>query len=385
MAKQDYYELLGVSKNATEAEIKKAFRALAMKYHPDKNPGNAEAEQKFKEINEAYDVLKDGQKRSAYDQFGHAAFAQGGNRGFSGFDFGFGGGAQGFGSIFEDIFSEFMGGTTRRHAYEGQRGEDVRFDLEMSLEEAFSGMNKEIEIQTAEKCADCDGSGVADGGKADVCDMCHGTGRIRRQSGFFIEERVCPTCRGTGQVIKNPCKKCNGSGKVSRKKTLEVTIPAGIDDETRMRLTGQGEAGMHGGPNGDLYLFVHIKPHKLFRREGANLFCSVPLKMTDAVLGAQIEVPCIDGTKEKITLEPGVQTGYEVRLRKKGMPVLQSKTVGDMFVRFKVETPVKLTARQKELMRQFEAESKETNPETTGFFNKVKEFFDAKTQNDDKK
>ena len=380
MAKQDYYEVLGVKKDASDAEIKKAFRTLAMKYHPDRNPGNAEAETKFKEINEAYDVLKDGQKRAAYDRFGHAAFAQGGGgSGFSGFDFGFGGGGgQGFGSIFEDIFSEFMGGGARRNTYEGQRGSDIRYDLEMTLEEAYAGLKKEIEIQTAEKCDDCGGSGVADGGKPETCDQCHGTGRVRRQSGFFIEERVCPACKGTGQIIKNPCRKCGGTGKVSRKKTLEVTIPAGIDDENRMRLAGQGEAGMHGGPAGDLYLFVHVKPHKLFRREGPNLFCTVPLTMTDAALGTTIDIPCIDGTTEKTVLEPGIQTGHEIRLRKKGMPVLQSKAFGDMFVRFKVETPTKLTEKQKELLKQFAEERKGGESEANGFFEKVKEFFEQK-------
>lgn len=377
MAKQDYYELLGVQKTATDIEIKKAYRSLAMKYHPDRNPGNAEAEMKFKEVTEAYEVLKDGQKRAAYDRYGHAAFAQGGAGagGFSGFNFDFGAGG-GFGSIFEDIFGEFMGGG-RRAQSEGRRGNDIRYDLEISLEEAFSGVTKEIEIQTAVKCPDCDGTGVADGGKAETCDMCRGTGRIRRQSGFFLEERVCPKCSGTGKVIKNPCKKCGGTGKTAQKKTLEVNIPAGIDSENRMRLSGQGEAGANGGPNGDLYIFVHVKPHKLFQREGANLYCTFPLSMTSAALGCEIEIPCIDGTKEKVTLDAGIQTGHEIRLRKKGMSVLQSKGTGDMFVRFKVETPTKLTAKQKELLKQFAEESKESSPETMGFFNRVREFFDS--------
>jgi len=381
MAKQDYYELLGVAKNASDAEIKKAYRTLAMKYHPDRNPGDKEAETKFKEVTEAYEVLKDGQKRAAYDQYGHAAFAQGGGAGgfgggFGGFNFDFGGGAGGFGDIFGDIFSEFMGaaGGRGRASQQGQRGADIRYDLEISLEEAYAGLKKEIEIQTAVKCDECNGTGAAAGSKAETCDMCHGTGRVRRQSGFFIEERPCPTCHGTGKVIKNPCKKCHGTGKVAQKKVLEVNIPAGIDNENRMRLSGQGEAGMNGGPNGDLYIFVHVKPHPLFKREATDLYCDIPVSMVTAALGGTIEIPCIDGTKEKVTISAGTQSGDEVRLRKKGMSVLQSKSLGDLFVRFKVETPTKLTAKQKELLKQFEEESKESSPESNGFFEKLKDF-----------
>ena len=380
MAKQDYYELLGINKDASDVEIKKAYRSMAMKYHPDRNPGNKEAEIKFKEVTEAYEILKDGQKRAAYDRYGHAAFAQGAGAG-SGFGAGFGGfnfdfSGAGFGSIFEDIFSEFMGGASRSRTSQsaGRRGADVRYDLEISLEEAYRGLKKEIEIQTAVRCDECDGSGAAAGSKAETCDTCHGTGRIRRQSGFFIEERMCPTCQGTGQVIKNPCKKCKGSGKVSQKKVLEVNIPAGIDTENRMRLSGQGEAGTNGGPNGDLYIFVHVKPHPLFKRDGSNLYCEIPLSMPTAALGGNIEIPCIDGSTEKVTISAGTQSGEEVRLRKKGMSVLQNKSVGDLFVRFKVETPTKLTARQKELLKQFETEGKENSPESTGFFEKLKDF-----------
>ena len=376
MAKQDYYELLGVAKNASDAEIKKAYRTLAMKYHPDRNPGDKEAETKFKEVTEAYEVLKDGQKRAAYDQYGHAAFAQGGGAGgFGGFNFDFGG-TGGFGDIFGDIFSEFMGaaGGRGRASQQGQRGADIRYDLEISLEEAYAGLKKEIEIQTAVKCDECEGSGAEKGSKAETCDMCHGTGRVRRQSGFFIEERPCPTCHGTGKVIKNPCKKCHGTGKVAQKKVLEVNIPAGIDNENRMRLSGQGEAGMNGGPNGDLYIFVHVKPHPLFKREATDLYCDIPVSMVTAALGGTIEIPCIDGTKEKVTISAGTQSGDEVRLRKKGMSVLQSKSLGDLFVRFKVETPTKLTAKQKELLKQFEEESKESSPESNGFFEKLKDF-----------
>lgn len=371
---KDYYELLGLQKGATDVEIKKAYRTLAMKYHPDRNPGNAEAEVKFKEVTEAYEVLKDSQKRAAYDRYGHAAFAQGaGAGGFGGFNFDFGGSGAGFGSIFEDIFSEFMGGARRSRQQEGVRGADIRYDLEITLEEAYKGLTKEIEIQTAVKCEDCHGTGAAEGSKAETCDMCHGTGRVRRQAGFFIEERTCSTCNGTGKVIKNPCKKCGGTGKVSQKKVLEVTIPAGIDSENRMRLAGQGEAGMNGGPNGDLYIFVHIKPHPIFKRDAANLYCTVPLSMTTAALGGEIDIPCIDGTSEKVKIDEGTQSGTEVRLRKKGMTMLQSKSVGDLFVRFTVETPTKLTDKQKELLKQFAEESKESSPQSTGFFEKLRE------------
>ncbi len=371
---KDYYELLGLQKGATDVEIKKAYRTLAMKYHPDRNPGNAEAEVKFKEVTEAYEVLKDSQKRAAYDRYGHAAFAQGaGAGGFGGFNFDFGGSGAGFGSIFEDIFSEFMGGARRSRQQEGVRGADIRYDLEITLEEAYKGLTKEIEIQTAVKCEDCHGTGAAEGSKAETCDTCHGTGRVRRQAGFFIEERTCPTCNGTGKVIKNPCKKCGGTGKVSQKKVLEVTIPAGIDSENRMRLAGQGEAGMNGGPNGDLYIFVHIKPHPIFKRDAANLYCTVPLSMTTAALGGEIDIPCIDGTSEKVKIDEGTQSGTEIRLRKKGMTMLQSKSVGDLFVRFTVETPTKLTDKQKELLKQFAEESKESSPQSTGFFEKLRE------------
>lgn len=374
---KDYYELLGLQKGATDVEIKKAYRTLAMKYHPDRNPGNAEAELKFKEVTEAYEVLKDSQKRAAYDRYGHAAFAQGagaGAGGFGGFNFDFGGGSgAGFGSIFEDIFSEFMGGGRRSRQQEGVRGADIRYDLEITLEEAYKGLTKEIEIQTAVKCEDCHGTGAAEGSKAETCDTCHGTGRVRRQAGFFIEERTCPTCNGTGKVIKNPCKKCGGTGKISQKKVLEVTIPAGIDSGNRMRLAGQGEAGMNGGPNGDLYIFVHIKPHPIFKRDAANLYCTVPLSMTTAALGGEIDIPCIDGSSEKVKIDEGTQSGTEVRLHKKGMTMLQSKSVGDLFVRFTVETPTKLTDKQKELLKQFAEESKESSPQSTGFFEKLRE------------
>lgn len=374
---RDYYEVLGIQKNASDDEIKKAYRTMAMKYHPDRNPGDKEAENKFKEASEAYEVLKDKQKRAAYDRYGHAAFAQGAGAGggFGGFNFDFGG-AGGFGDIFGDIFSEFMGGGASRRSSrsEGIRGRDIRYDLEITLEEAYKGLKKEIEIQTAVKCDACGGSGAAEGSKPETCEMCHGTGRIRRQSGFFIEERDCPTCHGTGKVIKKPCKKCNGTGKVAQKKVLEVNIPAGIDTDNRMRLSGQGEAGENGGPSGDLYIFVHVKSHPIFKRDGSDLYCTVPVSMTTAALGGEIEIPCLDGSTEKVKIEEGTQSGTEVRLRKKGMSILQSSALGDLFVRFAVETPTKLSAKQKELLKQFAAESGDSSPAASGFFDKIKDF-----------
>ncbi|MCQ2914080.1 MAG: molecular chaperone DnaJ [Alphaproteobacteria bacterium] len=381
MADQDYYELLGVQKGASDAEIKSAYRKLAMKYHPDRNPGDKEAETKFKEVAEAYEVLKDPQKRAAYDQYGKAAFSggAGGPGGFGGFG-GFGSGAGfnfDFGSMFEDIFGDFMGGssarTRSRTRNAGVRGNDIRADIEITLEEAYKGISKQIDVRTAVKCEECEGSGCEKGTKPETCDACHGTGRIRRQSGFFIEERPCNICHGTGEVIKKPCKKCGGTGKVNSTKTLEVNVPAGIDNDNRMRLSAQGEAGTNGGENGDLYIFIHIKPHPIFTRDGANLYTTVPLKMTTAALGGEIEIPCIDGSVEKVKIEPGTQTGTEIRLRKKGMSVIQSKSVGDLFVKFMVETPVKLNSKQKELLKQFEEEGA-NSPQSNSFFDKVKDF-----------
>ncbi len=388
MSKQDYYELLGVHKSSSDAEIKKAYRTMAMKYHPDRNPDNKEAEVKFKEVTEAYEVLKDGQKRAAYDQYGHAAFAQGaggggfgggfGGGGFGGFNFDFGSSGGGFGNIFEDIFSEFVGGGRGRSSSQrtGRRGADVRYDLDISLEEAYTGIVKEIEIKTSVRCDVCDGSGCAENTKPQTCEMCHGTGRVRRQSGFFIEERMCPTCSGAGTVIKEACKKCRGTGKVSQDKVLEVNVPMGIDSENRMRLSGQGEAGSNGGANGDLYIFVHIKEHSIFKREEANLYCDVPVSMVMASLGGNIEIPCIDGSLEKITISAGTQSGQEVRLRKKGMTILRHKNVGDLFVRFRVETPTKLNSKQKALLKEFDEASKDekNNPESANFFEKIRAF-----------
>ena len=374
MDKQDYYDLLGISKSASDAEIKKAYRTLAMKYHPDRNPGNKEAEIKFREVTEAYEILKDDQKRAAYDRYGHAAFAQGAGAGagFGGFNFDFGSGG-GFGSIFEDIFGEFMGAAGRRsQRYEGERGEDIRYDLEISLEEAYSGVKKEIEIQSSEKCEECEGSGAQPGTKAETCEMCHGTGRIRRQSGFFIEERMCPTCRGTGKVIKTPCKKCGGSGKQRKNKTVDVTIPAGIKDQQILNVSGRGNSGTNGGPAGDLHVYVNVRPHPVFERRGDDVWCEVPITFTQAALGADVVVPTLDG-KVSYTVREGTQPGDVFRLKGKGIQNIRSKARGDQLVRIIVDIPTKLNSEQREALLKFNSlmgGSTPTGEEKKGFFGK---------------
>lgn len=374
--KQDYYEVLGVPRGATAEEIKKAYRKLAMQYHPDRNPGDKKAEARFKEINEAYDVLKDEQKRAAYDRFGHAAFQNGGNgRTHQGFDFGFSAG--GFADIFDEMFGEFMGG--RRGAGTGpSRGADLRYNLEISLEEAFRGKTATIRVPTLVVCDSCSGTGADAGSRPITCGTCRGHGKIRAQQGFFTIERTCPSCHGQGQVIERPCKSCGGQGRVRRERTLNVNIPAGVEDGTRIRLAGEGEAGVRGAPPGDLYIFLSIAPHRFFQRDGADIYCRVPIPMTTAALGGTIEVPSIDGGRARITVPAGTQTGHQFRLRGKGMSVLRSNTRGDMFVEAIVETPVNLTKRQQELLREFEkgGNPKDTSPQSTGFFAKVKEFFE---------
>jgi len=373
MSKQDYYELLGVGRGASADEIKKAYRKMAMQYHPDRNPGNAQAEQKFKEINEAYDVLKDDQKRAAYDRFGHAAFEQGGGRGPG--DFGFAGG---FADIFDEVFGEFMGGGRRGQA--SGRGADLRYNMDISLEDAFAGKTATIRVPSSAPCDECKGTGAKDGAQPAVCPTCHGHGKVRSQQGFFTIERTCPSCQGVGKVIKDPCRTCGGTGRVRREKSLSVTIPAGVEEGTRIRLSGEGEAGLRGAPPGDLYIFLSIRPHRLFQRDGANIECKVPIPMTTAALGGTIEVPTIDGGKAKVVIPEGTQTGHQFRLRGKGMSVLRSPARGDMFIHATVETPVALTKRQIELLREFEAagesDSGKNSPESHGFFAKVKEFWD---------
>jgi molecular chaperone DnaJ len=380
MSKHDYYDLLGVARTASADDIKKAFRKLAMQYHPDKNPGDTAAEAKFKEINEAYGVLSDADKRAAYDRYGHAAFEQGGGGGGGFGGGGFGGG--GFGDIFEEVFSEFMGGGRGRSSggsTNAGRGADLRYDLDITLEEAFAGSKKTISVQSSAGCDTCDGLGSAPGTKPVTCSTCKGSGKIRMQQGFFMIERACASCQGIGQVIKDPCPKCGGAGRVRREKKLEVNIPAGVEDGTRIRLAGEGEAGLRGAPAGDLYVFLSVDAHRLFQREGANIFCRVPLPMTTAALGGAIEVPVIDGSRVKLTIPSGTQSGHQFRLKGKGMSVLRSTAHGDMYVQVMVETPMNLTKRQEELLREFEGESgdAQTHPESEGFFARVKEFWDG--------
>jgi len=375
MAKQDYYTTLGVQRGASAEEMKKAYRKLAMQYHPDRNPGDAKAEAKFKDLNEAYDVLKDDQKRSAYDRFGHAAFENGGPPPGGAGGFGFEGGLG-------DIFDQMFGGGARRGGERTQTGADLRAAVEIELAQAFTGTKANVRVPTRVTCDACSGSGSADkNASADNCGTCGGAGRVRAQQGFFLVERTCPTCGGSGRTIRNPCRICSGAGTVPREKTLAVAIPAGVEDGTRIRLSGEGEAGGRGAPPGDLYVHIAIKPHEIFQRDGANIFCRVPLRMTQAALGGEVEVPTIDGSAAKVKIPPGTQTGEQFRLRAKGFSVLRSAQRGDMYIQVAVETPQSLTRRQRELLEEFEAEGKSHaagSPEHEGFFAKVKDFFDGK-------
>lgn len=379
MSELDYYEVLGVSKTATSDELKRAYRSQAMKYHPDRNPDNPDAENRFKEINEAYDVLKDEQKRAAYDRYGKQAFqnGQGGNP-FGGFGFDFNG-AGGFSDIFGDIFSEFMGGGQRGYnRTAAQDGADLRYNLEISLEEAFSGVEKEITVPHSEVCEDCHGYGTEDGKEAPICPTCHGHGKVHSQKGgFFIVETTCPTCKGRGRVIKSACKKCHGEGLIHSEKQIKVKIPAGIENDTRMRVAGAGEAGLRGGQDGDLYVFISITGHKLYAREGANLYTTVPVSMTCAALGGKITIPSIDGRSIEISIPAGTQTNQQIKVGGEGMPTIRSKYKGDLFVRFMVETPVNLSSRQKELLAEFQKleEDNKCQPQSKGFVDKVKDLF----------
>jgi molecular chaperone DnaJ len=372
MSKRDYYEVLGVQRTSTEIELKAAFRKLAMQHHPDRNPGDKDCEHKFKEINEAYDVLKDGDKRAAYDRFGHAAF-----------EHGMGGGAHGFGadfgSTFADIFEGIFGmGSARGRGTGRERGSDLRYNMEISLDEAFTGKTAQIRIPTSVTCEVCSGSGAKAGTKPKPCASCGGAGKIRHAQGFFTLERTCPTCHGRGQVIDDPCKVCGGGGRVTRERTLSVNIPSGVEDGTRIRLAGEGEAGLRGGTTGDLYIFLEVAPHEFFQRDGADLHCRVPISMISAALGGEFEVPAIDGSKVKVKVPPGTQTGRRFRLGGKGMPVLRAKQTGDMYVQVAVETPQNLTKRQRDLLAEFEKlSSEDTQPESAGFFSRVKEFLDG--------
>jgi len=376
---QDYYDLLGVQKGADAGEIKKSYRKLAMKYHPDRNPDDAAAEHKFKEINAAYDILKDEQKRAAYDRYGHEAFENGGAGARAGAGAGGGfAGAGGFSDIFEEMFGDFMGGSSGQSSNGAARGSDISFEASISLEEAFIGVEKNIKVPTMEACGTCKATGAEPGSKVETCGMCHGVGRVRAQQGFFTVERTCPTCRGAGQAIKSPCKKCSGAGRVRREKKLKVSIPAGVEDGTRIRLSGEGEAGARGGPAGDLYVFLVVKPHEYLQREGANIYCRVPVSINTVALGGKIEVPTIDGKRSRVNIPSGTQTGQQFRLKGKGMSILRSGQRGDMYIEVMVETPVNLTREQKEMLEKFSgsADDAKINPKSHSFFDKVKELWE---------
>ncbi|MBB4304493.1 molecular chaperone DnaJ [Rhodobium orientis] len=370
MSKRDYYDVLGVSRGADDKELKSTFRKLAMKFHPDRNPGDDDAEHRFKEINEAYEILKDPDRRAAYDRYGHAAFEGGAGPGGAGF-------GNDFASAMSDIFDEFFGMGGRRGRSSSARGADLRYNLEVTLEEAFAGKTVEIRVPTTVSCETCSGSGAKPGTSPTTCQTCGGTGRVRATQGFFTLERTCASCQGRGEVISDPCKTCGGAGRVSQERALTVNIPAGIEDGTRIRLAGEGEAGVRGGPPGDLYIFLSIQPHPFFQRDGADIFCRVPISMVTAALGGQIEVPVIDGSKSRVKVPDGTQTGKQFRLKSKGMPVMRSSQLGDMYIQVVVETPRNLSRRQRELLEEFDKESSDGNhPDSEGFFSKVKDFFD---------
>jgi len=374
MAKRDYYETLGINKDATPEQIKKAYRTKAKELHPDRNSDKPDAEAMFKEANEAHDILKDPEKKAAYDRYGHAAF-EGGMGG------GRGGGQGDFGSAFSDIFEDLFGGGGFGGAGGGRqrasRGSDLRYNLRVSLEEAFSGLQKTISVPTSVSCSTCDGTGAESGAEPTHCPTCSGMGKVRAQQGFFTVERTCPTCSGAGQIIKNPCKACGGAGRQQKDKSLSVNIPAGVETGTRIRLGGEGEAGLRGGPTGDLYIFIEVGDHPLFQRDSQHLYCRVPVSITAAALGGDIEVPTIDGGKSRVKIPAGSQSGRQMRLRNKGMPQLRGGGSGDMFIELAVETPVNLTTRQKEILREFDEVAADNNPQGSSFFSKVRSFWDG--------
>ncbi len=368
----NFYEILGIPKSATADEMKKAYRKLAMKYHPDKNPGDEEAERRFKEISAAYDVLKDEQKRRVYDQYGEAGL-NGGGGGAGGFDFN-----SGFSDIFEDLFSNFGGGGRggQSSRQTKKRGSDLRYNLEVNLEDIFHGNNVEISVPTYCKCDECKGEGSKEKGGKVICPDCNGAGKVRMQQGFFMIERGCATCSGTGDIIKNPCNNCSGSGRIRKTRKLSVKIPRGVEEGTRIRLSGEGEAGVHNSGNGDLYVFISIKKHNLFERNGADLHCEVPVKMTTAALGGEIVVAAIDGSKAKIKIPAGTQQGQQFRLKGKGMTrVGTNSVIGDMYVHTKIEVPVNLTKKQKEALQALEKDiGEKSTPESKGFLDKMMDF-----------
>ena len=381
MSKRDYYEVLGVERDVDEKQLKSAFRNKAKKYHPDANPDDDKAEQKFKEAAEAYEVLKNEQRRAAYDRFGHAAFENGGQGGPGGFGPEFNSSMT---DIFEDLFGEFMGGGGagpqrggRRGGGGAARGSDLRYNMEISLTEAFSGKSAQVRVPSSVTCEPCSGSGAKPGTQPTTCTTCNGAGAVRSSSGFFTVERTCPSCQGRGQTISDPCTTCSGLGRVNKERTLSVNIPAGVEDGTRIRLAGEGEAGVRGGPAGDLYIFLSTKPHEFFQRDGADLYCRVPIAMVTATLGGDIEVPTIDGKKARVAIPEGTQSGKQFRLKAKGMPILRSTQHGDMYIQATVETPVKLSRKQRELLKEFDGESRNNSPQSEGFFSKAKAFWDG--------
>ena len=375
MAKRDYYDTLGVSKTASADELKKAYRSKAKELHPDRNPDNPNAESDFKEVNEAYDILKDAEKKAAYDRYGHAAF-EGGTGASAGGGFRPQGGdfSSAFSDVFDDLFGDFMG-QGRQRASQTTRGSDLRYNLRVSLEDAFSGKQTVINVPGSTACDRCNGTGAAGGAEPTTCPTCSGMGKVRAQQGFFTIERSCPTCGGRGQTIKDPCTGCSGQGRVQKDRSLNVNIPPGVETGTRIRLAGEGEAGLRGGPSGDLYIFIHVDDHEIFERDGQNLYCRIPVPMTTAALGGDIEAPTIDGGRSKVKVPVGVQTGKQMRLRGKGMPALRGAGAGDLYIELAVETPVNLTARQKELLKEFGEIGQDNNPEGNDFFSKVKSFW----------
>ncbi len=379
MAKRDYYETLGVSRSASAEELKKAYRKKAKELHPDRNADNPDAEARFKEVNEAYDALKDPEKKAAYDRFGHAAF-EGGTGASAGQGGGFGRNqdfASAFSDVFEDLFGDFVGSGRGGSRSRATRGSDLRYNMRITLEEAYAGVKKTIRVPRLSECDSCNGTGAEGGAEPVVCPTCSGMGKVRAQQGFFTVERTCPTCGGSGQIVKNPCRVCMGSGRVEKEASLSVSIPPGVETGTRIRLSGEGEAGLRSGPAGDLYIFVNVAEHPIFKRDDLTLYCRVPVSVTRAALGGEVEVPTIDGGRSRVKIPAGSQSGRQMRLRGKGMPMLRGGGQGDMVLEVAVETPVNLTARQRELLEEFEALSAENNPESSGFFDKVKGFWDG--------
>ena len=379
MSKRDYYEILGCSKTASESELKKAFRSKAKELHPDRNSGNSAATEKFKKVNEAYDILKDPEKRAAYDRYGHAAFDGSMGGGFSSGGSSNGDFASAFSDVFEDLFGDFMGGGNSRSnsSQRANRGADLRYNMQISLKHAFSGKKTNIDVPTSVSCDTCQGTGAQSGAAPTSCPTCSGIGKVRAQQGFFTVERTCPTCAGKGQIIKNPCRLCSGQGRVDKSKKLSVNIPPGVETGTRIRLAGEGEAGIRGGQPGDLYIFIEVEKHSIFEREGNDLFCRIPITMTTAALGGDLEAPTLDGGKTRVKIPQGSQNNKQLRLKGKGMPSIRGSSKGDLYIEILVETPVNLNAEQIQLLKKFENSCRDNNPANKDFFSKVKNFWNT--------